>query len=268
MKIKSLLESISGKCVSVLINNGNRGDGIIHMGARTLFNQYGIKQREINWSYMYNVQGNTISGDILLVHGCGSFCIPYHESVVQVDYYKDRFDRIIILPSSFDIRCEPVSKFISNLQPHIHVFCRERYSYNQVLSLAPHKSNIYIDHDLSLYLDYRNWKSEGRGTLIAFRTNNSNTEWGFQAKKRFYNISAQLLRSRDCMDVSHGNALEGEKLLSIITQYRKVITDRAHVAIAAAYLGKETRIFPGSYHKVKGIYEFSLAHLSNVAWKG
>ena len=44
-----------------------------------------------------------------------------------------------------------------------------------------------------------------------------------------------------------------------INRYEEVHTDRTHVSLAAAFLGKITHVYPDNYHKVKGIYEYTLA---------
>lgn len=45
-----------------------------------------------------------------------------------------------------------------------------------------------------------------------------------------------------------------------------VFTTRLHVGILAAMAGKPTFIFDGAYHKIKGIYEYSLAQMPHVTF--
>lgn len=45
-----------------------------------------------------------------------------------------------------------------------------------------------------------------------------------------------------------------------------VLTTRLHVGIFAALLGKPTYIFGGPYHKIRAIYEHSMAGFSNVTF--
>lgn len=45
-----------------------------------------------------------------------------------------------------------------------------------------------------------------------------------------------------------------------------VVTNRLHVAIPAALLGKETHLVDSGYHKLRGIYEHSLRHLDNITF--
>ena len=68
-------------------------------------------------------------------------------------------------------------------------------------------------------------------------------------------------------DVMQGTHNEWETALERISNFEKIYTDRVHVAIAAALLGKETYIYPNANHIVKGVYENSLSHLMNVFWR-
>jgi exopolysaccharide biosynthesis predicted pyruvyltransferase EpsI len=50
-----------------------------------------------------------------------------------------------------------------------------------------------------------------------------------------------------------------EEFGTLIAQSAAVVTTRLHVAILACMLGKPTYLRPGTFHKIKGIYDFSMA---------
>lgn len=61
--------------------------------------------------------------------------------------------------------------------------------------------------------------------------------------------------------------------LATFDEYRRalrdsaaVVTDRLHVAIPAALLGKPVYLVDGGYHKLRGVYEHSLASLRNATF--
>ena len=93
---------------------------------------------------------------------------------------------------------------------------------------------------------------KGAGRLNAFRTDAEST--GFP--KPPGNLDVSLWGGSD----------GGELLIRTVSDYREIHTDRAHVAICAAMLGKETHVYPNNYHKVRGIYEFSLREKPNVTF--
>ena len=53
-------------------------------------------------------------------------------------------------------------------------------------------------------------------------------------------------------------------MLSVVDSVQTVITDRLHVGIAAALLGKEVYLLDNSYRKLSEVYKRSLQSLSNV----
>ena len=56
-------------------------------------------------------------------------------------------------------------------------------------------------------------------------------------------------------------------LLRAIDQFASVRTDRLHVAIAAAMLGKTVELYDNSYYKNRAVFDFSLSSLLNVRFK-
>jgi hypothetical protein len=52
--------------------------------------------------------------------------------------------------------------------------------------------------------------------------------------------------------------------LRAVDAFPIVRTDRLHVAIAGAMLGKQVWLYPNSYYKNRAVYEFSLRAFSNV----
>ena len=106
-----------------------------------------------------------------------------------------------------------------------------------------------MDHDTALEFDYSKWIKRGTGVLHAFRDDKESSE-------------IQLPIGNQ--DVSAGPDSQWKELLDIISQYSIVHTNRAHVSIAAALMGKETHIYPSSYFKQKEIFRYSLFNRKNV----
>jgi exopolysaccharide biosynthesis predicted pyruvyltransferase EpsI len=59
------------------------------------------------------------------------------------------------------------------------------------------------------------------------------------------------------------------QMLRFINRYTKIETNRLHVAIAAALLGKDVALYRNSYYKNEAVYKYSLEkQFSNVRWMG
>jgi exopolysaccharide biosynthesis predicted pyruvyltransferase EpsI len=58
-------------------------------------------------------------------------------------------------------------------------------------------------------------------------------------------------------------------LLFFIKQFDIINTNRLHVCLAGAILGKEVNFYPNSYYKNRAVYEFSMkGKFKKVNWKG
>jgi hypothetical protein len=241
--VRDLLTRYRGTHVHVLPNPGNGGDGLILRGLRRLCAEFDLSVTELNYPY-------PASGRLLLAPGNGNLCVPYHSCVERVSAYADRFDTLAILPCSVELASDAVRGFLTALPSHAHVFCREAYSFALVRELVGPGRNVWLDHDLAIEADLSAWRHAGRGTLYAFRVDPEST--GEPPPPGNVDVSALT-----------GEWMT-ELLLDVISTFASVHTDRAHVAIAAARLGRETHIYPNRYHKVRGIYEQSLARYDNA----
>ena len=67
-----------------------------------------------------------------------------------------------------------------------------------------------------------------------------------------------------CADISDPGVVSFERFCSLIAQARAVASNRLHVGILAALLDKPTLIRPASYHKIKGIYDYSMARMEHT----
>jgi exopolysaccharide biosynthesis predicted pyruvyltransferase EpsI len=63
--------------------------------------------------------------------------------------------------------------------------------------------------------------------------------------------------------------LVAQRFLAAIDLFEELHTDRLHVAVGAALLGKRVGFFPNNYFKVRAVYEFSIrGRFPHVSWMG
>jgi GT2 family glycosyltransferase/exopolysaccharide biosynthesis predicted pyruvyltransferase EpsI len=211
---------------------GNLGDELIWAGTRELLN--GRAYREIGIEELPATSGHTA-----LICGGGGFCHPYHELMPHILAVAEmRFERVILLPSTFDTSVDAVREALEGTRAVI--FARERGSYSQIQSLC----DARLAHDTSFFFDYDSYRQTGSGVLHAFRTDTeSSDERPIPPENDDISLTASTL----------------ESWLRTISRHAVVRTDRAHVMIAAALLGKTVEFACGSYFKVPAIAAYALS---------
>jgi glycosyltransferase involved in cell wall biosynthesis len=212
---------------------GNRGDDLIWAGTRELLADH--IYREVDMSGLCAAAGHTV-----VLSGGGAWCRPFHDLMPRALAIAElRFERVIVLPSSFDPSEDEVRDALSRTRAT--VFARERHSYRRITSLC----DARIAHDCAFFFDFAPWLRDGQGTLNAFRTD-PEARVGSLVPPRNDDISF--------------TAPSLEHWLETIASHQTVRTDRAHVMIAGALLGKQVEFAPTSYHKLDGIADYALSH--------
>lgn len=214
--------------VTLLRGFGNRGDELITAGTHALLE--GRVYREIDIDQLASSSGNT-----LLLPGSGGFCRPYHEWMPRALAVAElRFERVVVLPSSFDPAEDVVRSALQRCRAT--VFAREAESFRRISAFC----RTRLAHDCAFFFDYSAFDEAGEGTLNAFRTDRE--------------ASGGEIALADNDDISV-TAPDLETWLRTIARHQMVRTDRAHVMIAAALMGKEVEFANGSYHKLGALAE-------------
>lgn len=252
-ELKSLIRKLAstGESVDVFVPGGNRGDGLIYEGAYKLFRQFGLEYNILPYRYnnvLEEFTGKPKNSKTLFILGSGGFSREYNLMAEIVPKIVTLYSNVFILPSSFDITCVSVKKFLEELPEHVSVFCREQKSHSDLSEMIP-PHRLFLDHDTAFEFDYSKWMKRGQGVLNAFRDDKE---------------SSGIQLPTGNKDVSTGPDSQWKELLDIISQYSIIHTNRAHVSIAAALMGKETHIYPSSYFKQKEIFEYSLKKYPKV----
>jgi exopolysaccharide biosynthesis predicted pyruvyltransferase EpsI len=208
---------------------GNIGDELIYAGTRQLLARRFYKEVSVR-----NLSG--VSGHTAVVAGGGCWCGPYHDVLQHFPLIENNFKRVIIMPSSFDVSVPLVRATLAASKAL--VFARERESFNAICRLC----NANIAYDCAFYFDYRPYLRHGEGCLASFRTDKE---------------SVRSVVPEGNNDISYSCSSLDEWLWTI-ARHAGVKTDRAHVMIAAALLGKSVDYGTSSYHKVPAIADYAL----------
>jgi GT2 family glycosyltransferase len=178
------------------------------------------------------------SGHTALICGSGGFCHPYHEIMPHVLAVAElRFERVIILPSTFDTSVDEVRSSLEHTQAVI--FTREQESYSQLQPLC----DARLAYDCAFFFDYTPYMRTGTGVLHALRTDAESAG------------EHPIPPTNDDITLTAGTL---EIWLQNIARHELIRTDRAHVMIAAALLGKTVEFCASSYFKIPAIVDYAL----------
>jgi len=227
---KKLLQAVGGEeDITFIRLFGNIGDDLIYAGTRKLLST--LNYTELSVFYLQPVSGHTA-----IIAGSGGWCGPFSDIPDFLPIIEKRFKKVIVFPSSFDISIAKVRNAIEG--SNALFFAREEVSYDQIKNIC----HAELAHDTAFFFDYTPYCRSGIGNLNAFRTDKEAS--GVLIPENNDDISLTC----DSMD----------EWLWKISGYEYICTDRAHVMIAAALLGKKVEYRSSNYHKVPAIAEFAL----------
>lgn len=180
---------------------------------------------------------------------------------------------IILGPHSFYFKNNIFFNIINSSHKNIFIFCREKYSYDLLLSMPFMKNiHVYLSDDSVFYLSKNDFplsqkNPAGLYDLICIRSD-------IELKSTIDTKTLKIKKASDKKDAQNSSCkiLIGDvesvhdylAYISIVLGARKVFTTRLHVGVLAAILGKETYLYPISYFKNQGVYEYSLYKFPNV----
>lgn len=246
-----------------LPNPGNLGDCLISQATYDFFESNGIK-------YQIYTGGEAKT----IVYGGGGIWAGDLYSKTYATRLKilKEAERVVILPSS--IRDCP--DLVHILDKRFVVFCREKESYDYLLSQNT-SAKIILDHDMAVRLSPKTLSTpmtisaEQRSLLIRM-----------SPILRRINSAAQFLRTDDEKNNSYESHYDlslafGSRemnkndtrfatvlMLLVVDLFETIITDRLHVGIAGALMGKEVYLLDNTYRKISGVYKQTLCKYPSI----
>lgn len=262
-----------------MINQGNVGDALIAASTVALFEKEGLPFIPCGQNLPSGME------EIVLVYGGGGGFVPWFGMLPHyVQLFSDsRIRRCVILPQSFR-ECD---ELVDVLDERFTVCCRERASYEYCLSRNG-RARFLLADDMALVADAgmlkkrriplpllkmeeRAWGKcmkrdikvslvalEGGGKLaVCLRRDPESTGRAEALASLPLNTDISLYFMRVIDDIPHAFAYT-RWALKALDQADVILTDRLHVGISGALLGKEVFLMDNVYGKISGIYELSL----------
>jgi hypothetical protein len=205
---------------------GNTGDQLIWSGTRDLLASGRVPYSPIT---LGEVGEAAHPRSTLLIPGSGAFDSRWHEWLPETVSTAARdFEKVVILPSSFDPTVPVVAKCLA--RHNVHAYAREERSYRCIEGLG--RASLSLDcavyfHGFEYGGGAAALPAEDGPLLLALREDQGSR------------LSARGLRPDPL--VNRDISLCTTRLavwLDAVSQAARVVTDRLHVAIAAVLLGR------------------------------
>lgn len=224
-----------GTDLTLVQGPGNIGDELICAGTHMLLGDRPFRTIDLQ-------QLSVSRGQTAALVGSGAFTRAFHEwAPWALAVAELRFKQVIVLPSSFDTAVSEVSEALRRTRAV--VFARERQSFEAIRGLC----DARLAFDAAFYFDFGVPADPGSGVLSAFRTDReAPSHWPLPDDNRDISVTAGSL----------GEWLEE------IARHAVVRTNRAHVMIAAALMGKQVELGPCASFKLEAIAAYALPHVS------
>lgn len=262
-----------------MMNQGNVGDALIAASTVALFEKEGLDFIPCGQELPPGTE------EVTLVYGGGGGFVPYFGMLPHyVSIFSDpRLRRCVILSQSFRDCDELVDVF----DERFTVFCRERVSYDYCLS-RNRRAQFLLADDMALaaepemlkkrsirlpFLEMaeRAWGRcmkkdiktslvtlpDGRKLAVCLRRDPESTGQGKDLEILPLNTDLSVYFVHVIDEVEHAFAYT-RWLLKALDQPDVILTDRLHLGISGALLGKEVFLMDNVYGKISGIHELSL----------
>lgn len=251
-------------------NAGNAGDALIRVATWQALARADVQVRP---------PGSEVRGRTVLLIGGGNLVPMYAEANDALNSFaRAGAERIVVLPHT--IRGNPSA--LSHLNDHDLVMCRDAPSHDAVVASGT-AAEAVLAHDMAFHLD--------AGGLLADTALARLAEPALAARlpEELRDPSARevvVLTRTDIergplsppsdLDASAAFAFGGGRtaslvsawaLLTFVSRCQAIITDRLHVAVAAALLDVPCTLLPNSYDKNRSVYEHSLRHFPTVSFQ-
>ena len=282
MNIENYLANYSNETIYYCPNPGNAGDALIALGAYQLFDKLDI-------NYKIARIGDDLSNRIVFYGGGGQLVNLYNGYAINfLKRHKDTVKKLVILPSTIDLDQDILRSF----DDRVDIICREKISYNYVRSIHD-PAKTFISDDLAFSLDitklfehkfekfvksifllknvYHYLKftynkivllSSKSRILNSFRTDSEKTN--FQLPDDNYDVASQFGALVFNENLS---TIIGYYLINFLNTFEVINTNRLHIAISSAIMGKKVNFYPNIYWKNKAVYDYSMkTRYPNVRW--
>ncbi len=240
------IASLAGKTIRFFPKSGNLGDGFITYASLQLFKQFGV-------NFTTHTQDERFDNEIIVIGGGGNLIEGRYEDVATLIWEHRKTNEIYLLPHTIVGYDDILKETFSSLT----IFCRDPISYDHCIRSGANPDRVSLVHDITFYLsdDHFNQSArKGSGVLNAFRVDGEAV--GNTPPAR--NIDVSLAWNGDIWQSPQFVDSATTSMAEFLAQYNEINTDRLHVSIMAAFLGRKVNMHPNNYFKNESIFKHSI----------
>jgi exopolysaccharide biosynthesis predicted pyruvyltransferase EpsI len=298
--IEQYLLRLGNERLSYIPNPGNAGDSLIASGTFHLFDRLGLNY------FVASQHRSNYAGEVVLYGGGGNLGKMTNVSARFLSRIHRQPKRLIVLPhtikeidpllrdfgSNVTLICRETSSFdyVKRINETLDVKLADdlalKADVGQLLKFEPSKwaaarllhryllgKSGLVDIQppqfesirklLSINQKLQLLSTPGSGVLNAFRLDGEKTDIAIPDDN--IDVSEELSIGVESPELAH---ITSHVFLTFLNRFQKINTNRLHVAVGAALLGKEVQLYANNYFKVRAVYEYSLRKFTNLSFVG
>ncbi len=272
--VEEFLCNFAGQKILFYPNPGNAGDCLILSGTMAAFERANIEAAVIG-------RGADVSGRTVFIGGGGNFIDLYADVRRMIETCHAGAERFVLLPHT--IRGNET--LIASLDRRAMLWCRETPSLQHARNLNP-ALDCRSGHDMAFHCDAFQFLNDP--TVIRTASSKLDADLARRGTSllelskldcvRFMRRDREALDLNCQSDLDVSTAFGGASdsasarviswcLLKTVSVARRIVTDRLHVAIAAALLEQPCELLDNAYNKNRSVYEHSLSGFPNLSFR-
>jgi exopolysaccharide biosynthesis predicted pyruvyltransferase EpsI len=286
---ETVLDELAAEPFLFVANPGNAGDAAIAHATYAAFRRHGC-----NYAVVHkDCDPSATRGKVLVYAGGGNLVPMYDDARDFIARHHRDAKKLVLLPHTVEGHAD----LLASLGPNVHLVCRELGSYDHVRAHATN-ARVSLAHDMAFTLDAQGLLNgpDTPSFLRLARADSPRTVWrrakwlarhALATRARTDELFAfrrdveatAIARPRTNLDLSvvftsdhHDTSppaalLATYQMLRFLDRFRVVHTNRLHVCVLSALLGKTVHFHANSYRKNRDVYMHSLKdRFDRVVW--
>lgn len=240
---EDIKERASGKKIIYIPNPGNYGDGLIRYATKKFFSDFDISHWEVNVGYgkiKYQLLPYLLNSKkyLFIYGGGGGWCKAYDCGYRVAKAISLFTDNLVVLPSTYEINASKIKgkmyrrdQFESKEKNPNSDFCHDMAFYLTVSSLSDFYKKIPPVKEIGLLM---------------------------RTDREAFSDNSVMPRANIDVSCKGDHMSNGDEFVNEVASYSTIYTDRLHVCIAGIVAGRTVQLYPGSYFKIKRIFQSSI----------